>query len=272
MFTGPIIGKREEKIGLLADLIGAFTYALDLTEGQPAGHSLRACFIATRVAQAMGIAGEQLGSIYYAALLKDLGCSSNAARLHELYAADDLEFKHAFKTIAPGLPSTLRFVFAKTAAGAPVRQRVRAIAQILRNGDAIAQEMIRSRCTRGSDIAGELGFGEAVCQGIYHLDEHWDGSGRPAHLHGSAIPLASRLALLAQIADVFLQAGGRDAALFEVARRAGTWLDPELAAVFVGLAATSGSGAIWPRRCSRRSSWPWPRPTCARPTRTFSMQ
>ena len=95
--------------------------------------------------------------------------------------------------------------------------------------------MIVTRCTRGSDIARELGFGEAVCEGIYHLDEHWDGSGRPGHLAGPAIPLPARLALLAQIADVFLQAGGPDAALFEVARRAGTWLDPELAAAFVAL-------------------------------------
>ena len=103
----------------VADLVGAFTYALDLTEGQPAGHSLRACFIATRVAQAMGIAGELLGSVYYAALLKDLGCSSNAARLHELYAADDSSFKHAFKTIAPGCRRRCGSCSTKTAAGAP---------------------------------------------------------------------------------------------------------------------------------------------------------
>ncbi|MEO6386814.1 MAG: HD domain-containing phosphohydrolase [Croceibacterium sp.] len=230
----PLILKRESSLPV-ADLVGAFTYALDLTEGQPAGHSLRACYIASRIAQTLGIAGLGFAAIYYAAMLKDLGCSSNAARLHELYAADDLSFKHAYKTIAPGLPATLRFVFDRTAAGAPLRQRVAAITHILRNGDAIAQEMIQTRCTRGSDIARELGFAEGVCAGIYHLDEHWDGGGRPAHQRGDAIPLPSRLALLAQVADVFLQAGGRDAALFEVARRAGTWFDPELAAVFVAL-------------------------------------
>jgi HD-GYP domain-containing protein (c-di-GMP phosphodiesterase class II) len=234
MIHEPLILRREAMLPV-AELVGAFTYALDLTEGQPAAHSLRACFIATRVAQAIGIEGGLLGSVYYAALLKDLGCSSNAARLHQLYQADDLEFKHAYKTIEPGLPSAVRFVLEKVAAGAPLRQRVAAIARILRNGEAIAQEMIEARCTRGSDIARELGFGEAVCEGIYHLDEHWDGSGRPGHLAGQAIPLPSRLALLAQVADVFLQAGGPEAACFEVARRAGTWLDPELAAVFVTL-------------------------------------
>jgi HD-GYP domain-containing protein (c-di-GMP phosphodiesterase class II) len=239
MIQEPLILRREAMLPV-AELVGAFTYALDMTEGQPPGHSLRACYIATRVAQALGIKGEPLGSVYYAALLKDLGCSSNAARLHELYKSDDIAFKHAFKFVEPGLPATLRFVFDKTAAGAPLRQRVAAIARILRNGDAIAQEMIVTRCTRGSDIARDLGFGEAVCEGIYHLDEHWDGGGRPGHLAGQAIPLPARLALLAQIADVFLQAGGPEAAKFEVARRAGSWLDPELAAAFVRLGEDPG--------------------------------
>ena len=235
MLHQPIIERRETTLSL-AELVGAFTYALDLTEGQPAGHSLRACYIAMRVAQRFGIDGPDLADIYYTALLKDLGCSSNAARIHELYGADDLEFKHAYKTIAPGLQATLQFVFAKTAEGASLRRRVAAIAKILRNGEKIAQEMIVTRCTRGSDIARELRFGEGVSAGIYHLDERWDGSGRPDALAGHDIPLAARLALLAQVADVFLQAGGPEAARFEVARRAATWLDPALAAVFVELA------------------------------------
>ncbi len=234
MIHEPLILQREAMLPV-AELVGAFSYALDLTEGQPAGHSLRACHIATRIAQTMGIEGGPLGSVYYAALLKDLGCSSNAARLHELYKADDLEFKRAYKTIDPGLPASLRFVLEKAATRAPLRQRVTTIARILRNGEAIAQEMIEARCTRGSDIARELGFGDGVCEGIYHLDEHWDGSGRPGHLSGQAIPLPSRLALLAQVADAFLQAGDPEAATFEVARRAGSWLDPELVAVFVTL-------------------------------------
>ena len=234
MFLEPLILRREAMLPV-AELVGAFTYALDMTEGQPPGHSLRACYIATRVAQTMGIDGAALGSVYYAALLKDLGCSSNAARLQELYAADDLAFKHAWKTVDPGLPATLRFVFDRTAAGAPLSRRVAMIANVLRNGDQIAQEMIVARCTRGSDIARELGFADAVCEGVYHLDEHWDGSGRPGRLAGQAIPLPARLALLAQIADVFLQAGGPEAALFEVAHRAGSWLDPELAAGFLAL-------------------------------------
>ena len=158
-----------------SEVVAAFTYALDLTEGQPHGHSVRSCFIAATLAREIGLDAAETGTVYYGALLKDLGCSSNAARIHELYRADDLDFKQSWKTIAPGRGAALRFVFEQTARGAPLRHRVAAIGRVLANGDTIAQEMIEARCTRGADIARELRFGEAVAEAIYRLDEHWDG-------------------------------------------------------------------------------------------------
>jgi response regulator RpfG family c-di-GMP phosphodiesterase len=140
------------------------------------------------------------------------------------------------------LPSTLRFVFRETGRAAPFGQRIRAIANILRHGDTIAQDMIVARCTRGADIARTLRRTEDVAQGIYHLDEHWDGSGRPDGLTGAAIPIGSRLALLAQVADVFHQGAGRAAAIAEVAHRAGTWLDPAAAKAFAQLGSRE---AFW---------------------------
>lgn len=187
------------------------------------------------IGRALGLGPEDLHTIYYAVLLKDLGCSSNAARIAELYATDDRAFKQQWKTAGTSLPRVLQFVFAKTGEGASLRAKIGAIANILKNGDAIAQEMIVTRCTRGADISRRLRFGEPVAEAIYRLDEHWDGSGRPGRLVGDAIPLAARIALLVQVADVFLQAGGREAALAEVALRAGSWLDPELCAAFVTL-------------------------------------
>src|SRR6185503_16708902 len=84
-----------------SEVIAAFTYALDLTEGQPAGHSIRCCFIAATLARQLGLDESTAGVIYYATLLKDLGCSSNAARIHELFQTDDLAFKRSWKTVAP---------------------------------------------------------------------------------------------------------------------------------------------------------------------------
>jgi len=221
----------------LSELLGAFSYALDLTEGQPEGHSLRACWIASRMALALGLPPVDRRTVYYATLLKDLGCSSNAARIAELYLADDRAFKHDFKLVGQGLGPTLGFVFKRTGAGTPFTLRARAIANILRDGKQIATDLIQTRCTRGADIARQLRFPEAVAQAIAALDEHWDGGGKPGGLSGHAIPLAARLALLGQIVDVFQKAAGADAARAEVLARRGSWLDPELADTFLRISA-----------------------------------
>ena len=225
-----------------AEVIAAFSHALDLTEGQPAGHCIRTCWIGMQVGRAIGLSDADLGDLYYALLLKDLGCSSNAARICELYEADDRAFKAGYKTVGTSLASTLHFVFSRTAKGGSLRQRARAIGNILLNGDAIAQDLIVSRCTRGADIARTLRFSDAVCDAIYHLDEHWNGSGRPGRLQGEAIPLLSRIALMAQVADVFHSHAGREAAADEVRRRSGDWFDPALVEAFL---AVSASPTFW---------------------------
>jgi len=212
----------------LSELIGSLSHALDLTEGQPKGHCVRACWIGSHVGSAIGLGTVELRDLYYALLLKDLGCSSNAARICELYLTDDLAFKRDYKTVGDGLPEVLGFVFSHTGLRAGLAGRLRAVANILKNGKKITDDLIETRCTRGAAIARRLRFGDAVAAGIASLDEHWNGGGRPAGLAGEAIPLNARIALLAQVIDVFHTLGGRDAALREARERSGSWFDPAL--------------------------------------------
>lgn len=115
-------------------------------------------------------------------------------------------------------------------------ERFRAILNIVQNGGQFATDLIQTRCQRGAETARMMRFGDAVADGIAGLDEHWNGRGQPQQLKEDAIPLFSRIALLAQVADVFWASGGPAAAAAEVARRAGTWFDPALARHFSSLA------------------------------------
>ncbi|CAA9332397.1 MAG: Response regulator [uncultured Lysobacter sp.] len=216
----------------LAELIGSLSYALDLTEGQPEGHCVRCCWIGMHIGREIGLDDDSLWSLYYTLLLKDLGCSSNAARICQLYLTDDRSFKRDFKQVGTSTAQVLGFVLSHTGADTPWRQRLQALTHIVRNGDAVAQELIQTRCTRGADIARRLRFPESVAEAVHGLDEHFDGSGRPERRAGDAIPLGSRIALIAQIIDVFHFSHGRTAALAEVQRRRGTWFDPALVAAF----------------------------------------
>ena len=220
-----------------AELVASFSYALDITEGQPAGHCIRACWIGFEIGRELGLSGVELEDLYYTLLLKDLGCSSNAARICELYLTDDLSFKQDFKFIDGSLPQALRFVLGHTGLKAGLAERFRAIVNIFQNGGEIARELIETRCHRGADIARKMRFAEPVADGIKNLDEHWDGGGKPLGLQGATIPIYSRIALTAQVIDVFHVANGPEAALREARNRSGTWFDPELVAAFERIAA-----------------------------------
>ena len=174
----------------------------------------------------------ELWELYYTLLLKDVGCSSNAARITALYKTDDLAFKRDAKTMGTRIPDMLRFVVDHSADGAGVAERWRTLASVIPQSPAVATEIIATRCERGADIARRLHFSDRVADGIRGLDEHWDGGGRPLGLRGEAIPVYSRIALLAQVVDVF-NVFGREAAVAEVRRRSGRWFDPAIVAKFI---------------------------------------
>ncbi len=217
----------------LAEVLGALSHALDHTEGQPPGHCVRVTWIGFHVGRELGLAPEALSDLFYTLLLKDLGCSSNAARICSLYLADDLSFKRDFKQIDGSLPAALKFVLRHTGLQAGLAERFRAIVNILRNGGEIARDLIETRCQRGSEIARQMRFSEDVARGIRDLDEHWNGAGKPDGLAGTAIHLYARIALLAQVADVFRTGEGPAYATREIAARAGSWFDPDVVAAFL---------------------------------------
>lgn len=228
----------------LSELMASLSHSLDITEGQPEGHCVRCCWIGMRIGQQLDLDDATLWSLFYTLLLKDLGCSSNAARVCELYLTDDISFKRDFKTVPDSLPQVLRFVLSHTGLGAPLRDRFRTLLTVVRHSDAIAHDLISTRCQRGAEIASLLRFPASVSEGIFSLDEHFDGKGRPQKLAGFAIPLASRIALLAQVIDVFHTVSGPEAALKEVRLRSGRWFDPDLVDAFEALVAAEPE-AFW---------------------------
>lgn len=225
----------------MAEVLGALSHALDMTEGQPPGHCLRSCWIGMQVAAALELGPHECASLYYTLLLKDAGCSSNAARLWELYGGDDHLVKNDYKVVdSQSVVELGRFVLRHAGAGAALRERFARVMNLVRHGEELATELVATRCERGAQIALQLGFSAAVADGVHALDEHWNGRGRPEGLSGERIPLNARIALLAQVVDVFHHGGGREAALREVRRRSGQWFDPAVVAAFEHVAADEG--------------------------------
>lgn len=222
----------------LAHTISALTYALDLTEGHQPGHCIRACWIATRLAQAIGLKADMLRDVYYAALVKDLGGSANASQVAQLFLGNDIKLKQDFSLIGPEPEDFNQFIMTRVGVGASDHLRESAVADLLANADSVMTEIIEKRSSRGAEISRQLRLSDDVAQAITHLDEHWDGSGFPLGIAGEAIHIGARIALLSQVADIFFIAGGPRAAMVEVMRRSGTWLDPNLCDSFQRLASS----------------------------------
>src|ERR687898_2732583 len=109
---------------LLSEVIGALSYALDLTEGEPPGHAARTCMIGMRLAQELGMGEADRSDLFYALLLKDAGCSANSARMAALFAVDDRVAKRSSKRIDWARSFTAFMWTLRTVApGASVRTR-----------------------------------------------------------------------------------------------------------------------------------------------------
>lgn len=224
---------NPQEIVTRAELIGALTFALDLTEGQPAGHCIRSCWIGYHVGMELGLSARELDDLYFVLLLKDLGCSSTAARVCQLYVTDDISFKRDMRALDGSMRQVLGFLFTHTGPNQDFANRMRTLIKACRDTGKIANELVETRCQAGANIARQLGFNEEVAAGIAALDEHWDGTGLPDRLAGKDIPMTARIALLAQVVDVFSHGGRREAALKEVQNRHGKWFDPAVSAAFV---------------------------------------
>ncbi len=236
-YTRPVSGAI-----LLSEVIGALSYALDLTEGEPPGHAQRSCLIGMRLAHELGLDSETRSDLFYALLLKDAGCTANASRMSALFGADDHELKRTGKRTdwSRKLPAFVWSVRAVAPKETP-RVKLERLLAIKDEGE-VTRSLMQARCDRGAEIARMIGLTDGTAEAIRTLDEHWDGHGQPRWLLGEQIPLLGRILCLAQTVEIFHAAGGVEDAFAVAQRRAGTWFDPDLVKA---LGAVRRDNAFW---------------------------
>jgi len=224
----------------LSELIGGLSRALDMAEGEPPGHAQRSCLIGMRVADELALSADARSDLFYALLLKDAGCTANAAHMAALFGADDQVAKRSSKLIDWSRPlSAFMWSVRTVAPGGSLAARTERLWAI-RNEGEVTRSLMLARCDQGAEIARKLGFSEATADAIRALDEHWDGRGQPRGLTGEEIPLAARVMCLAQTVEVFHFVSGVDAACGVALRRSGQWFDPELVAALISFRADTG--------------------------------
>jgi HD-GYP domain-containing protein (c-di-GMP phosphodiesterase class II) len=213
----------------MSEVIAALSYALDLTGGQPEGHASRSCLLGMRLAREIRLPVAESSALFYALLLKDLGCSTNASKMCYLFGADDRQAKHDAKMVDwTSIAGQVEYIAGTVAPNKSLLTKVSQFMKVAMAGPKHARELTEMRCERGARIARDLLMPEATALAIRALDEHWDGRGHPDGLRGDEIPLLSRILNLAQTMEVFASSTGRYAAYDMAFARKGTWFDPDL--------------------------------------------
>ena len=224
-------------------VIASLSRALDLAEGEPMGHAIRACWLGMQIAKWLELRPAERQDLYYALLLKDAGCSANAYSVTHWFQADDLVTKAELKiTDWSSQWRSMVFAIRQTAPSAPITRRMAQLVSLGSRGAGLANELVEVRSTKGAEMVRQLGWAEPAAAAVLSLDEHWNGGGRPRGLKGEEIPLLARIALLSQTVEIFWRRGGGRAAETVLRQRRGKWFDPVLVDLVL---AHAGNAKLW---------------------------
>ena len=211
----------------LAELVAALSLGIDLGFGQPMEHVLRQCRIALRIAEIAGLDEQARSAIYYSALLVNVGCHSDA---HEqaYWFGDDIALKAVKYDAEPFSAADVLAMLQMLGSGSTPLHRLRIGLDFLLSGRKELDGMIAGHARMARSLGEELGLPDEVLEALIASYERWDGRGVPDGLVGVAIPMASRVAHLAEFLEVAYRTDGVEAAVALGRRRCGTQFDPAL--------------------------------------------
>jgi HD-GYP domain-containing protein (c-di-GMP phosphodiesterase class II) len=215
-----------EGAGRLADLTVALSLATDLGTGQPLEQGLRTCWLSLQVAESLGLDPAERSCVYHVALLRFLGCTSDASEAAELAGGDDVRFNAVF---APMLNASAgeraRFMMRHLGEDQPLGRRLGLLARAVTDPGG-ERRSLSAHCEAAARLAARVGLPAPVCDALAHAYERWDGTGHPDGLAGDAIPVAVRIVTVARDAELWAREAGWAIADEVLAHRRGRAYDP----------------------------------------------
>lgn len=218
----------------VTELIGSLSLATDLGTGQPLGHGLSTSMLASALATEMGCDADRLRSVQQVAMLRFIGCTSDASNLARETGTDDIAMSAAFAPAFMGNPGEgLRVMLDNVGAGRSFPRRAALLTRVVADPGGMRRSMA-AHCEVASMLAVRLGLGPEVSRALGHAYERWDGKGYPHGLEGEEIPFEVRVAVVARDADLFARGG--DDVLDRLSARRGRAYDPAVVDAYAACA------------------------------------
>lgn len=209
----------------LADPLGSLSLATDLAIGAPLETVARTCLVATHLAHACGASAPR--DVYYAALLRHVGCTAFAHEAAAIVGGDDHDVIQTFEGVDRARTTAVLGRAIKLGKARSPARRVRAIAGALASPSAGAR-LAAAQCAQAAALARDLGLGDGVTEALAQIYERHDGRG-PLGLRGDAITQTAQLVVAAQLVEALHRRTGREATRAELRRRRGRELSPAIA-------------------------------------------
>ena len=223
----------------MAELVALLSLGTDLGLGQPMEHMIRACLIALRLAERVGMGESERPVLYYSGLLAWVGCHTDAYEQAKWFGDDmssksDAHYGYDVGRVGPAATFMVKHI---GGAGRPLAERARVGFAFVGEGRRAMLDLASNHYVATDALVVRLGLGEGVRESLRQSYERWDGKGA-LRMKGDEILPASRLINLADVVEVFRRAGGVEAAVAVARERSGTQFDPELVEVFCEEAPT----------------------------------
>jgi HD-GYP domain-containing protein (c-di-GMP phosphodiesterase class II) len=217
----------------LAELVALLSLGTDLGLGQPMEHMIRACLIALRLGERLGVAESERGVVYYSGLLAWVGCHTDAYEQAKWFGDDatlkrDAHYRYDIGRAGPAISFLLGHVGGPER---PLATRTRVGLAFFGGGLRALKALAENHYRATDELVRRLGLGEDVRESLRQTYERWDGKGAYG-MKGEEIALSSRLINLADVVEVFGRGGGVEAAMTVARERSGTQFDPDLVDVF----------------------------------------
>lgn len=211
----------------LNELLVALSLATDLGLGQPSEHMLRSARLSMRLGERLGLAQQDLATLYDVSILMYVGCPIYGNEAALLFG-DDIDFRAHTYDVDFGGMTAMRYMLRRTRAGS--LGPVRGAATLVATGGRGVVEQMANHCSATGLLARRLGLSDAVRAGVEQSYARWDGRGVPAHLRGESLALSARVSHVAGTCEVIHRTAGIDEAMAVVTARSGTHFDPQVVA------------------------------------------
>ena len=174
--------------------------------------------------------------MYFGSLVAWVGCHVDAYEQAKWFG-DDTALKGDFRrTDFHTATSGPMFMMRHLGSGMRWHEKMGLIPSFMGDGRRAAESMLENHWRASDDLMVQLSLDSPVRDTVEQSFERWDGRGVPKGLEGDDILMTARLVNLADVVEVFYQAGGVDAAVAVAQERAGTQFDPELVDLFINRA------------------------------------